>query len=96
MATYIRTIGTVKLKDGSTECVICCYDNPQGVIFETLEGNRYLYPEYANKYANNGAELYNRFNHPFLMNHNDFYKYDYDSTEWEEVTHIIESISVTR
>ena len=91
MTIDIKTIGTVKHKDGSTEDVSWFDKNFEGLIFETLQGNHYLYREYVNTDDN----IYERYGHPFLIKHNQFCKYDYDSLEWEDVTDIIDSITIT-
>lgn len=88
MAIDIRTIGTVKLKDGSTEDVSYWGRSFEGVLFETLQGNRYLYREYCDEHDN-------VFNNPFHMRCDEFYKFDYESFEWENVNHIIDSITIT-
>lgn len=87
MAIDIRTIGTVKHKDGSTEDVTCFGKSFEGIVFETLQGNRYLYREYCDQHDN-------VFNNPFHMRCDQFYKFDYESLEWEEAAHIIDSITI--
>lgn len=89
MSIDIRTIGTVKHKDGSTEDVTCFGKNYEGIVFETLQGNRYLYREYCDEHVN-------VFNNPYLlyMRCDQFYKFDYKSCTWEEVNHIIDSITI--
>ena len=90
MAIDIGTLGTVKHKDGSTEDVTYFGKNLEGTVFETLEGNRYLYREYVNTDDN----IYERYGHPFLIKYIEFYKYDYDSLHWEEID-FIDSITIT-
>lgn len=88
MAIDIRTIGTVKHKDGSTEDVTCFGKIFEGIVFETLQGNRYLYREYCDEYDN-------IFNNPFHMRCNEFYKFNYESYEWIDANHIIDHIAIT-
>ena len=88
MAIDIRTIGTVKHKDGSTEDVTCFGKSFDGIIFETLQGNRYLYCEYCDKYDIS-------FNNSFYRRCDQFYKFDYESYEWIEANHIIDHITIT-
>lgn len=88
MEIDIRTIGTVTHKDGSTEDVTCFGKNFEGVIFETLQGNRYLYREYCDEYNIS-------FNNSFFHRRCDqLYKFDYESYEWIDTTHIIDSITI--
>lgn len=87
MAIDIRTIGTVKHKDGSTEDVTWFGQNFDGIIFKTLQGNHYLYRERCDEYDN-------IFNNLFHMRCNEFYKFDYESYEWIDATHIIDHIAI--
>lgn len=91
MAIDIRIIGTVKHKDGSTEDVTCFDKSFDGIIFGTLQGNRYLYRECVNTDDN----IYEHYGHPFLIKHIQFYKFDCESYEWEEANHIIDNITIT-
>lgn len=95
MAIDIRIIGTVKHKDDFTEDVTCFGKNSEGIIFETLQGNRYLYREYCDEHDN-------IFNNPFHTQKlylrwrcDQFYKFDYEFYTWEEANHIIDSITIT-
>ena len=88
MAIDIRTIGTVKHKDGSTEDVTCFGKSFEGIVFETLQGNRYLYREYCDEH-----DII--FNNPFYMRYDSFYKFDYELYEWIDATHIIDRITIT-
>ena len=91
MAIDIRTIRIVTHKDGSTEDVSRFGKTFEGLIFETLQGNHYLYREYVNTDDN----IYERYGLPFLIKHIQFCKYDYDSLEWEDATDIIDHITIT-
>lgn len=90
MAIDIRTIGTVKHKDGSTEDVTWFGKNFEGsIIFETLQGNRYLYHEYCDEYDIS-------FNNSLFHKRCDqFYKFDYELYEWIDANHIIDNITIT-
>lgn len=89
MAIDIRIIGTVKHKDGSTEDVTCFGKSFEGIIFETLQGNRYLYRQYCDEYDN-------IFNNPFFHKRCDqLYKFDYESCDWLDAAHIIDNITIT-
>lgn len=50
MKANIRIIGTVKDRDGSTEDVTCLGKCFEGIVFETLQGNRYLYRAGCDEY----------------------------------------------
>lgn len=89
MAIDIRKIGTVTHKDGSTEDVTWFGKNFDGIIFETLQGNRYLYRQYCDEYDN----IFN--NTFFHMCCHQFYKFDYQSYEWIDANHIIDNITIT-
>lgn len=88
MAINIRTIGTVTHKDGSTEDVSWFGRNFDGIIFETLQGNHYLYREYGDEYD----IIFNNFFHKRC---DQFYKFDYESYEWIDANHIIDNITIT-
>lgn len=90
MAIDIKTIGTVKHKDGSTEDVICFGKTFKGIIFETLQGNRYLYRDYCDEYDN-------IFNNSFLHRRcNQLYKFDHESCDWIDATYIIDIITIIK
>lgn len=87
MAIDIGTIGTVKHKDGSTEDVTCFDKNFEGIIFETLQGNRYLYRQYRDEHDT-------IFNNLFHRCCDQLYKFDYEYYDWIDATQIIDNITV--